>query len=305
MVIEPQCVWPLAAELGEGPVWLPSRGRDVLHGALYFVDIKGRRMHRWREDGAHSTWLAPEPVGFIQPVRDGGWVAGFKSGLYRFDEPAHSLPVFKCLLAPEPSRPNNRLNDAFTDAQGYLWFGSMDDAEEQPSGQLYCMNGQGRASAQDAGYIITNGPCTSPDGRTFYHTDTLAKTIYAFDVDTRQTLTNRRVLIRVERGYPDGTVVDAAGCLWVSLFAGGAVQRYSPRGELLQTVEFPCPNITKIAFGGADLRTAYATTAWKGMSAREREKYPLAGGLFTFSVDTPGLPQNLIQHGLDEVCGAG
>jgi D-xylonolactonase len=49
--------------------------------------------------------------------------------------------------------------------------------------------------------------------------------------------------------------------------------------------------------GGADLCTAFATTVWKGMMAKQRQKYPLAGGLFSFQVETPGLPQSLISRG--------
>ncbi len=289
--IEPRCVWPLAAELGEGPVW---SARDE---ALYFVDIKGQNIHCWSERDTPATWHVPESVGFVQPLLRGGWVAGLKSGLHRFDENTFKNGQLDLLLAPEWDKPSNRLNDAFTDAEGHLWFGSMDDAESAASGSLYFVDGYGKAVVKDADYVITNGPCTSPDERIFYHTDTLAKTIYAFDLDANQALSNKRALIYVENGYPDGTAVDAEGCLWVALFAGGRVDRYSPRGELLQTVEFPCANITKIAFGGADLCTAYATTAWKGMTAKQREEQPLAGGLFSFEVDVPGLPQSLVRRG--------
>jgi len=74
------------------------------------------------------------------------------------------------------------------------------------------------------------------------------------------------------------------------------VRRYSPAGELLERVEFPVANITKLAFGGDDLKTVYATTAWKGLSKGEREAQPQAGGLFSFQVDVPGLPQNEMRN---------
>ena len=289
---EPTCIWPLATELGEGPVWLASEE------ALYFVDIKEQNIHRWSDDTEPTAWHMPEPVGFVQPLLDGGWVAGLKSGLHRFEPEQFQKGALPLLLAPEWDKPTNRLNDAFTDVDGHLWFGSMDDAEASASGKLYCVDKFGKAVAKDDDYVITNGPCMSPDCRIFYHTDTLAKMIYAFDVETGQVLSNKRALIHIKNGYPDGTAVDAEGCLWVALFAGGRVERYSPRGELLQSVKFPCPNVTKVAFGGADLCTAYATTAWKGMSDKKRQEQPLAGGLFAFQVDVPGLPQSLIRQGL-------
>lgn len=287
MQVEPQCVCPIGAELAEGPVWLAEEA------ALYFVDIKGQNIHRWHASSDLKTWHLPQPVGFVQPLQSGGLIAGLKDGLYRFSTTAPP----ECLLSPEPTLPGNRLNDAFTDRDGHLWFGSMDDAEQAPSGALYCVDAMGNAIQKDVGYVITNGPAMSPDGRTLYHTNTLEKTVYAFDVDAGKKLTNKRVFIHIADAYPDGTTVDAAGCLWIAFFGGARVERYSPHGELLQTVPFPCANVTKIAFGGDDLCVAYATTAWKGLSPRQRDAQPLAGGLFSFAVDTPGLPQGKICKG--------
>jgi sugar lactone lactonase YvrE len=146
--------------------------------------------------------------------------------------------------------------------------------------------------------VITNGPAFSPDGRTLYHTDTLEKIIYAFDVDEAGEIANKRVFVRIEdgAGYPDGPTVDADGCIWTGLFAGWSARRYSPKGEVLATVRLPCANVTKIAFGGPDLRDVYATTAWKGLDARAQEAQPLAGGLFRFRADVPGLEAHEVIH---------
>ena len=151
----------------------------------------------------------------------------------------------------------------------------------------------------DDGYCITNGPAFSPDGKTLYHTDTLERVTYAFDLAEDGAVANKRDFIRYEdgAGYPDGPAVDCEGCVWISLFAGWGVRRYSPKGELLATVRFPCANITKIAFGGSDLKSAYATTARKNLDEKAREEQPLAGSLFRFRVDVPGLAQNVVRHG--------
>jgi sugar lactone lactonase YvrE len=197
-------------------------------------------------------------------------------------------------MAVEPDRPGNRLNDAAVDADGRLWFGSMDDAERDPTGRLYCLSREG-LKAMDSGYVITNGPAFSPDGRILYHTDTLERTIFAFDLAKGGEISNKRIFVRIEdgAGYPDGSVVDADGCLWTGLFGGWAARRYSPNGELLRTVRFPVSNITKLAFDGT---TVYATTAWKGLDAAARKAQPLAGGLFRFEVGTPGLAQREVEY---------
>lgn len=284
MISEPECVWAVGAELGEGPVWV--------HAALWFVDIKGLKIHRFTpSSGETKSWTAPAQPGFIAPTAAGGWIAGLKTGLHSFDP---QTGRFGLMTAVEDASLGNRLNDGYVDAQGRLWFGSMHDGEVNETGALYRLDDGGLRRC-DAGYCITNGPAMSPDGRTLYHTDTLKKLTYAFDVAANGELSNKRVFVSYEVGHPDGPAVDAEGCVWTSLFGGGGVQRYSPKGEKLDFVRLPCANITKIAFGGADLKTAYATTAWKGLSAAERAEQPLAGGLFRFEAPVPGLPQNEVR----------
>lgn len=282
-VIEVECIWPIGAELGEGPVW------SAAEGALYFVDIKGPSIHRLKiETGEQTSWRAPSQVGFIFPTRDGGLICGLEDGLHRFDPQngdfAPALPV-------ESDRPGNRINDGFVDPAGRLWFGTMDNAEQAVAGTLYRWTGHGAATVMDSDYAITNGPAVSPDGRTLYHTDSAAKTVYAFDLAPDGALRDKRVFARTEDAHPDGMAVDAEGFVWIALFAGGRIDRYSPDGRVVGSVRFPCANITKLAFGGPDLRTAYVTTAKLHLAAEARASQPMAGHLFCFAVDTPGLPQ--------------
>ena len=288
---EVECVWPVGAILGEGPVW------SAADGAVWFVDIKSPEIHRFHPaSGERRSWPAPARVGFIAPAADGQWIAGLKTGLHRFNPESGNYTL---LHVVEPHAPNNRLNDGFVDSQGYLWFGSMDDNEEEPSGALYQL-GAGGCIRRDPGYVVTNGPAESPDGRTLYHTDTLAGVIYAFDRAPGGELTNKRIFVRFEAGagYPDGPIVDAEGCLWSGVFGGWALQRFSPRGELLSQIRLPCSAVTKAAFGGDDLRTLYITTAHVALSAEERKHQPLAGGLFSARVDVPGLRQGIVRHGI-------
>jgi sugar lactone lactonase YvrE len=204
------------------------------------------------------------------------------------------------MLAPEADRPGNRLNDASVGPDGGLWFGSMHDAEEEDSGAFYRLDREGRAVRLIDGIRITNGPVLSPDGRIFYHTDTVAGTIHAADVAEDGSLSNRRVFARIDPadGHPDGTIIDSEGCLWIGLWGGWRARRYAPDGSIDTEVRLPASNITKVAFGGPDLRTAYATSARAGLDDAARAAQPLAGGLFAFRVDVPGLPGNEIRIGV-------
>jgi sugar lactone lactonase YvrE len=131
-----------------------------------------------------------------------------------------------------------------------------------------------------------------------YHVDTLQRLVYTFDVDASGWPHDRRVFVRIEKegAYPDGPVVDAEGCIWLGLYGGWGVQRYSPRGQLLETLTLPVANCTKPLFGGEDLRTMYVTTAWKDLPEEQRAQQPLAGGLFGVRLDVPGLPQNEVRY---------
>src|SRR6187549_3916133 len=144
-----QLIWDLKAELGEGPVW-SARDR-----AVWCVDIKGRALHRYGvDDGATASWPAPDQIGFALPAEDGSLICGLRRGLYRFDPAAGR---FDLMLAVQPDRPQNRLNDGFVAPDGALWFGSMDDGETLKTGALYRF-AEGRATLMDDGYGVTNGP---------------------------------------------------------------------------------------------------------------------------------------------------
>ena len=286
-----ECVWPVGAQLGEGPVW------SAAEQAVWFVDIKAPAIHRFHpQSGETRSWKAPARIGFLLPTRAGWMIAGLKTGLHRFNPETGN---FTLLHVVEPHAPNNRLNDGFVDSAGFLWFGSMDDTEEEPSGALYQLGDDGCVT-RDPGYVVTNGPAESPDGRLLYHTDTLAGIIYAFDRARSGTLSNKRVFARLAAGagYPDGPIVDTEGCIWTGVFGGWGMQRYSPDGKLLATLRLPVANVTKAAFGDADLKTLYITSAWVGLDDAARAAQPLAGGLFRARIDVAGLPQNVVAPGI-------
>ncbi len=280
---QPRSVLSIGAMLGEGPVWVARES------ALWFVDIKSHRVHRFDPvNGDARVWVAPGQVGWILPTSDGLFTAGLQSGVHRFD-PADGS--FTLIHAPEVHLPGNRQNDATVTPDGALWFGSMDDAEEDASGRFYRFH---QGECRDSGLppvSITNGPAASPDGRILYHTDTLGKRIWRTEIDGGK-IGETRLFAEIEdgAGYPDGPTVDAEGCVWTGLFAGWAARRYDADGKLMREVRFPVANITKIAFGGDDLKTAYATTARKGLDAAALVAQPEAGDLFAFDPGVAGLP---------------
>lgn len=273
----------IKAELGEGPVW------DAARQVLWFVDIKQCRLFRLNPLSGHvDTWLAPAQIGWCLPRAEGGLLCGLQTGLHHFD---WDTGLFSLLAEVEPDCPENRLNDATVDNLGRVWFGSMDDGESRPTGHFYRADAQGIARVISE-IVITNGPAVSPCGTLLYHTDTLAGTISVSRIAGDDMLSDTRLFATIDPadGYPDGPVVDAEGCVWSAVWGGWCAHRYSPAGERLQTVRFPAANITKLAFGGPDRTTVYATSARKGLDAAALAAQPLAGDVFVFKSRVPGQP---------------
>lgn len=278
----PEVAVTVGATLGEGPIW------DAQRKCLWFVDIKGHRLHRFDPaTGTLESTEAPEEPGWVVPLADGALLVGAKAGVHRFED-----TTFTLLHAVEPDVPGNRLNDAAVHPDGSIWLGTMDNAEEAPSGGYYRLHGSSCTALSPEPMVITNGPAFSPDGRTVYLVDTLERAILAAPVQADGQPGEARLFARVPEGmgYPDGPVVDSSGVVWVGLFSGWGVARFAPNGTFIERIGLPVANVTKIAFGGDDLRTVYATTARKGLSGEELAAQPHAGDLFTFTVDVPGLP---------------
>jgi D-xylonolactonase len=276
-----QSVLAVGASLGEGALWFGN--------AVWFVDIKSHKVHRFAPlTRAHREWTMPDQVGWVLPAEGGDMVVGLKDGLYRFDPDSGKVSL---IHRPEPDRPRNRLNDATTDSKGRLWFGSMDDGEEQKTGHLFrCASGL----CADTGFppvSITNGPALNAEGTILYHTDTVGRTIYRIPVNDDGSLGKADPFVWIEdgAGYPDGPVVDAEGCLWTGLYFGWGVRRYDPKGKLIKFERLPTSNVTKMCFGGPDLKTAYVTTARKGITPADLVSQPEAGNLFAFDPGVAGV----------------
>ena len=288
----PECVWDQKAGLGEGTCWSASEQ------AVYWVDIPGRCLHRYTPTtGACRSWDAPARTTFVVPMQGGGLLCGHEDGLRTFSPEGGT---FGALHPIEPLLHDNRLNDGAVDGNGRLWFGTMHDPEEAATGSLYRLDGLAdpiTPRLMDTGYTVSNGPAFDPARRRLYHTDSAARSIYAFDLSADGMLTNKQLFAELDHGFPDGMAVDAAGTLWVALWGGGGVQRYDPDGGRNGFVAFPCDQVTKIAFGDPDLRTAFVSTARKGLDDDALRRQPLAGGLFRYRVEVPGLPQDLFRPG--------
>ncbi|MFJ9906227.1 SMP-30/gluconolactonase/LRE family protein [Streptomyces sp. NPDC101152] len=266
------------AELGEGPTW------DAEGGRLIWVDILGSRVHTYEPgSGRRTVRVTEQHVGAAKPRAGGGLVLNLRDGVGLVDPDG----AFRW-LHHEPV-PGRRGNDAAVAPDGSLWAGTMRYDEAPGGGTLSRFTGDGALQTVLDDVAVSNGTGWSPDGRLLYYVDSPTRRVDVFTYDGEGRVGDRRPLAEIEdgAGFPDGLTVDADGCVWVALWDGGAVRRYTPAGDLDQVIELPTRRPTACAFGGPDLTDLYITTARTGLDA----PIPLSGSLLVVPGAGKGLPQ--------------
>ncbi|WP_069811568.1 SMP-30/gluconolactonase/LRE family protein [Streptomyces sp. TP-A0874] len=286
--VRPEVAVRADAALGEGPTWDPVAER------LIWVDILSSRVHAYQPATGRRTLLAVEQhVGAAKPRAGGGLVLNLRDGVGLLDDPfgassgpGPARPVHFTWLLRHPV-PGRRGNDAAVAPDGALWAGTMRYDEAPGGGTLSRIAPDGAALEVLSEVTVSNGTGWSPDGRSLYYVDTPTRRIDVFDTDG-VAVRHRRPLAEIEEGagYPDGLCVDADGCVWVALWDGKAVRRYTPDGRLDRVIELPVRRPTACAFGGADLTDLYVTSARVG-----HPPHPLAGSVLVLPGIGRGLPQ--------------
>jgi sugar lactone lactonase YvrE len=279
-----RCIADVRANVGEGPVWVQREA------ALYWVDNKGRKVFRRDEGGDVRTYDTPFEIGCLAPRVNGGFIAGTDRGLAALDLEAGRYDVIE---NPEADIPGNRFNDGKTDRWGRFWSGTMDNAEKAATGSLYRFDADLSWMRMDSGYRVTNGPAFDRARGRMYHTDSGAKTIYAFDLTQSGTLSGRRTFVQFDEkdGSPDGMTVDSEGYLWVCFWDGWCLRRLSPDGHIVERIAMPVQRPTICAFGGPDLDRLYVTSARKGFDQDALAMQPCAGGLFLVDTGVRGVAE--------------
>ena len=278
-----RCVHEAHALLGEAPFW------DEREQALYWCDIYGRRIHRLHpQSGKTESWLMPDRVAAAVPREAGGMLVALSREIALFDPNSGDL---RTIFSLDASEAGIRFNDSRTDALGRLWIGTMNEESEAATGKLFRLDADGACTALESGIRISNGINFSPDDRVLYFTDTPERIIRAYDLDLAHgSIGERRDLLTVDgdSAYPDGSAVDAEGCIWNAQWEGGRVVRYAPDGKVLRIVELPARRPTSCVFGGPDLTTLYVTSACMELSGADLRNYPLSGSLFSMEAGVAG-----------------
>jgi sugar lactone lactonase YvrE len=267
--------------VGESPLW------DAGSASLWWVDIEGKALRRKHVASGQLTSFDLDIMpGALALDEDGSIIVAAVAGWYRFDAETGALSLIAEVTTP---RPEMRMNDGVVDPAGRFWSGTMHmPPEREPVGTLYALDGD-KAVAKIEHLRTQNGCAISPDGKTFYLSDShpAVRTIWAFDFDVEKgALANRRIFHKPSRGRPDGACVDADGCYWFAAVDGGRIVRLDPGGNEIASIDLPVSRPTKPAFGGDDLSTIFVTSMSAGL-----DREPLAGSVLAVEAGVRGFAQ--------------
>jgi len=243
----------LHARLGEGPRW------DHRKGVLAWVDILGGHVHLTDPDGGKTTSIpVGADVGALALSGDDGYLLAMRNGFATLGNAG--IIDFQGVFEGSGSR----MNDGVVDPVGRFVAGSMALDAQPGTGHLYQRDLDGSVRTLFGGVTISNGLAWTADGNLMYYVDSGLQRIDLMDYDTASgAVAGRRPFVDVPEtdGTPDGIAIDAEDCLWVALWGGGKVRRYSPDGRMIGEIELPVPRVSACGFGGPDLDRLFITTA--------------------------------------------
>jgi L-arabinonolactonase len=278
------CVLDAKALVGEAAMW------DDRLARLWWVDIDSRLLHRFDPATGHDeSWPMPSRIGCFVFRDKGGLVVALETGFAFFDPETGALEP---IADPEADLPGNRFNDGTPDPAGRFMAGTMPLGERLPVASIWRLDSDLRVEKMVGGLKVSNGMAFSPDGRTFYWSDSdpSVQTIWQapYDADSG-ALGERKVFAACHdlAGRPDGGTIDADGCYWMAGVGGWQLVRFTPDGTVDRIIDMPVEKPSKIAFGGRELDTLYVTTIGSAPSPGTEARQPQAGGLFALKV--PGI----------------
>ncbi|UIN21199.1 SMP-30/gluconolactonase/LRE family protein [Herbaspirillum frisingense] len=275
--------------LGEGPLW------DVESERLFWIDSKGANIFRTTHRGTEvRAWDLPAMIGSLAIRKRGdGAVVALSDGFHFLDFATGEVALIN---NPEPGMPTNRLNDGKVDKCGRFIVGSMDTLEAGANGSLYRLDPDLTVHKLEDNIIVSNGPCWSPDGGTFYFCDSWSREIWAYDYDlVTGSISEKRTFATVDtvNGAADGATVDAEGCLWSAQVYDGKLVRYTPDGKVERVIEMPVKKVSSVMFGGPNLDVLYVTSMAKPPLPRNPHDGIQRGSLFAiYDLGIKGVPES-------------
>ncbi|HEX5935607.1 MAG TPA: SMP-30/gluconolactonase/LRE family protein [Pseudorhizobium sp.] len=273
-------------ELGEGPSY------ELETDTLWWFDILGKTLHEIQlQSGTKRAHTLPFMASVVARIDDDRQALATEGGIFIRSRESGELSLY-CQL--EPGLVSNRSNDGRVHPSGSLWIGTMSKSGENGAGAIYHV-AKGQATKLFGDISIPNSICFSPDGAIGYYVDTRVNRLMQVPLDKATGLPVGPASLLTDTsdrpGGMDGSVCDVDGNIWNARWGEGAVECFSPRGDLLSRHPLPARRTTCPVFYGEEFARLAVTSAWEGLDAAERQDDPRAGQVFSINVDARGVPE--------------
>ncbi|GHC52148.1 SMP-30/gluconolactonase/LRE family protein [Neogemmobacter tilapiae] len=273
-------------QLGEGALWHPEREQ------FFWVDILGRKLMT-QVAGQPQAWDMGEMCSAMGWISRDEFLIASETALFRFNIETGARVD---LMALEADKPENRSNDGRADPWGGFWIGTMGRraAADVGFGSFYRLY-KGELRKVFPNVTIPNSCSFTPDGKTMFFADSALYKVFRVALDAEGWPVGQPETFldfSASQAEPDGAVVDQDGLFWVALWADARVAAFAHDGAQVHNIPIPASQCTCPAFGGADGKTLFVTSAREWMSYEGLAQYPQSGATFAF----PGVAMGQKEH---------
>ncbi len=243
-------------DFGEGPLWHPD-------GFLLYTAIDGNQVLKYDPDtdsievfynqSGGANGLSFDPQGRLIMCRQNA------RDLVRL-EPNGSLSI---LASRYDGKILNSPNDLAVRSDGTIFFTDLFTSLGQQKLDfqgVFAYTPMGQLKLLDNSLEGPNGITLSPDESKLYVSDVGTVSIYVYDIDDNNNLSNKTAFAEIaDANYLDGMKVDENGFLYVT--AGGlGLWIFTPEGDLYDILDLDGQLTTNLNWGDKDYQTLYITT---------------------------------------------
>lgn len=258
--------------IGEGPIW------NEKEKLIYFVNgFENEICTLDLQTGETVTRKVDVGVAAIAFTKDFQMIVSRCDGVFILN----SDGTTKSLYDTQKYQIKNA-NDMKVGPDGRIYVGTQSSnrlkISEEIDGKLYSIDKSGNVRTLLDGLLLSNGLDWSPDGKRFYHTDSVTDIIKEYDFDMESgdiRFTGRQV---VSPGA-DGFTMDKNGFLYAASCSHYRINIIDTSSmEIVSHIEMPVKATQSCGFGGEDMQTLVAVT---GSYCVDIEAYPNAGFIYT------------------------
>lgn len=269
-------------DLAEAPFWDKTRERWL------FVDITNCSIFE-HEAGISSKFFSFEQMTSNVVATQRGFLVSLENKLVELINEDKFKSVRTVAALDHGS--DMRINDGAVGPDGCFYFGTMQKEPTGLYGRLYSIKPSGELLEHSGSVGIPNTFIWLDDKYILISDSYIQKTFKVELLQSGKLDWDNRVLWKDfshTEATPDGGTIDLDGNVWLAIWGGAVIHKYSSGGKLLDEIELSALQPTACAFGGSGGNEIFITTAVEGLTSSEIDKYPNSGKVLKLTTNTRG-----------------